>query len=206
MAGSYLGTHRGNILEEVAVPSWRNIKRGQIISATYRSDNTGKTEFKMYLVLHPLWPKADAIKGRMHVLDISYITPINMRNKLMRHTMQKQPLEETFRNKTFTRLDFGPEPRDLYKTVIKRLINDGFGPSYRTIIPQNLSKIRVIDYEWYDSRIEDKQGITKEEFAKEQEIKQSKQTTRPEDRGDVNQSPQTKGQTPGPQPGDNLEK
>jgi hypothetical protein len=197
MAGNYLGSHKANILNSVAVPSWRNIKRGQIITATYRSATTNETYYKMYLVLHPLWPKADAKNGKMHVLDITYITPINMRNKLMKHTVQKQPLQETFRNKTFTRLDFGADPRDLYKSVVKPLVNDGFGPSYRTIIPQNLTKIRVVDYEWYDNRKEDKQGITKTQFDKQQETKQSKQTTRPEDRGNVEQSQQTKNKTLG---------
>jgi hypothetical protein len=203
---NYLGTHKSNVLEEIAIPSWRNIKRGQIITATYRSDNTGKSEFKMYLILHPLWPKADAVNGKMHVLDLKHIQPKNLRIKLMRHTIQKRPLEESFRNRTFTRLDFGPEPRDLYRTVIKKLVNDGFGPSYRTIDPKNLSKIRVIDYEWFENKNEDDQGVTSKEFEKEQEVKQSKQTTRPEDRGDVEQSQQTKGQTPGPQPGENLDK
>ena len=204
MAGSFLGTHRANILEEITIPSWRNVKRGQIISATYRSETTQKTSPKMYLVLHPQWPKNAS--GKMHVLDISYIKPINLKKKLINHTVQKKPLEETFRNKTYSRLDFGPEPRDLYRTVVKRLINDGFGPSYRTIIPQNLSKIRAIDYEWYDSKQEDAQGVTKEEFNKEQKKKQAKEMKPSKDRPSTEQSPATKGQTPGPQPGDSLDK
>lgn len=205
MAGSFLGTHRANILEEIGVPSWRNIKRGQIISATYRSDTTAGTSFKMYLVLHPQFPKNAS--GKMHVLDISYIQPINLKQKLLKHTVQRKPLEETFRNQTFTRLDFGPEPRDLYRSVVKALINDGFGKSYRTIIPQNLSKIRIIDYEWYDSRQEDRQGVTKEEFNAEQADKQSKQMLSSTEKADVKQSESTKkGQTPGTEPGKKLDK
>ena len=170
----FLGTHRQNILNEVVLPSWRNIKRGEIITGNYRSETTNKVKFKMYIVLHTYWPSG--ADGKMHVLDMDYISLPRLKGKLMRHTMQKEPLQEIHRGKTFTRLDFRLDERNLYKSIIKPLINDGFGDSYRTIFPMNLTKIRAVNYEWDENKSADDQGITKREFLKEQEAKQSKQT------------------------------
>jgi len=158
---NYIGSHRGNILEEINLPSWRNIKRGELISANYKSETTNKSEPKFYLVLHTYWPKQD---GKMHVLDLKYISPDMLRKRLMKHTIQKRPLEENFGKKTYTRLEFKQDERNFYNSVIKPLFDDGFGPSYRTIYPMNLTRIRILDYEWYDSRSENNQGITDEEF------------------------------------------
>lgn len=162
---NYLGSHRGNILEEINLPSWRNIKRGDIIYANYRSESTKRVEPKLYIVLQTYWPKAD---GKMHVLDLNYIAPEILKKRLLKHTVQKQPLEEKFGKKTYTRLDFSQDEKSFYESVVRGLIKDGFGPSYRTIFPMNLTKIRVIDYEWFDNRTEDTQGITQEEFEKTQ--------------------------------------
>lgn len=151
---NYFGSHKTNILEEISVPSWRNIKRGDIISTRYRNIE-GRSDLKIYLVLHTYWPKVD---GKMHVLDLSYVNPMVMKNKLLKHTVQKQPISESFRGKTYTRLDFKKDEKNFYNSVIRPLVNDGFGPSYRTIFPQNLSSIRLIDYEWFDSKTEDSQG------------------------------------------------
>jgi len=161
----YTGSHKTNILEAISLPSWRNVKRGQIISATYKNKD-GASKPKLYLVLHTFYPATD---GKMHVLDLDYINPKVMMNKLIKHTVQKQPLSETFRAKTYTRLEFKNDEKDFYNTTVKPLVNDGFGPSYRTIFPQNLTKIRIIDYEWAEGRTEDKQGITKEEHKKTKE-------------------------------------
>ena len=159
MAG-FTGTHTSNILDSVPVPSWRNIKRGQLISAKYKSGNTAVAKPRLYLVLQTFFPKVD---GKMHVLDLDYISPDRLKKKLMKHVIGNAPLEETFRNKTFTRLEFKNSEKDLYNVVIKPLVNDGFGPSYRTIFPQNLKNIRILNYEWFEGKSETSQGETKEE-------------------------------------------
>ena len=67
---NYLGSHKTNILEEISVPSWRNIKRGDIISARYKNLE-GKSELKIYLVLHTYWPKTDRPAKRKGRLPLS---------------------------------------------------------------------------------------------------------------------------------------
>lgn len=155
---NFYGTHKTNILEEISVPSWRNIKRGDIISTRY-TNLEGKSEPKIYLVLHTYWPKTD---GKMHVLDLSYVNPMVMKSKLLKHTVQKQPISESFKGRTYTRLDFKKDEKNFYNSVIRPLVNDGFGPSYRTIFPQNLSSIKLVDYEWTEGKAEDSQGIKTE--------------------------------------------
>jgi hypothetical protein len=152
--GQFLGSHKTNILEAISIPSWRNIKRGDIIHARYRNLEGTSVE-KIYLILHTYWPKAD---GKMHALDLSYINPLVLKNKLLKHTVQKQPISESFRGKTYTRLDFKKDEKNFYNSVIKPLVNDGFGPSYRTIFPENLSSIKLVDYEWSENKSADNQG------------------------------------------------
>ena len=156
---NFLGTHKTNILEQISIPSWREIKRGDIISARYKNLEN-KSEVKMYLVLHTYWPKAD---GKMHVLDLNYINPAVLKSKLLKHTVQKKPITESVKGKQYTRLEFKKDEKNFYNSVIRPLVNDGFGPSYRTIFPNNLSSIRIIDYEWIEGISEEKQGAKKTE-------------------------------------------
>lgn len=155
--------HIANFIDLIPV-TWNQVPRGSLIKARYKSEEKGTIEKKLYLVLDPL----NSMDHKMHVLDLDFISPKLLKQRLFKHTLQKEPLEEQLKNRTFTRLDFVKDPLDIYKIIIKRLINDGFGPSYRTIWPKNLSSVNVIHYEWYDKRKDDQQGITQEEHLSEE--------------------------------------
>jgi hypothetical protein len=144
----FIGSHLSNILEQTSVPSWRNIKRGSMVYANYNSEKTGKSSMKLYLVLHPYYGP----DLKMHVLDMDYISPDRLKKYLIKHTLQKAPIEESFRGRKYSRLEFKRSEMDMYNIVIRPLINDGFGPSYRTIFPMNLTKIKLVHYEFLEGK------------------------------------------------------
>ena len=155
----FLGAHRANFLNQISVPSWRNIPRGSLVYCQYRKEK-GLAQ-KLYLILDV---KSFGREQLIHVLDLKYVNPSILEGRLMKHTIQKMPLQETFRGKVYTILEFKKGEMTFYKSTIKPLINDGFSHSYRTIDPTKMSSIKLVAYEWKEGKKKEEQGITKKQF------------------------------------------
>lgn len=150
----YTNTHQSNVLDEINIPNSK-IKRGMMIKVRYQKQS-GETKNGLYLVLDPNY------KARMHVLDLDYISPQMLKTKLFKHTKYKQPLMETINGRQYSRLEFSANSRNIYQSVISNLVNDGFGPSYRTLIPTKITQPRLVSYEWFESGT--RQGVTAEMY------------------------------------------
>ena len=155
----YLGVHRTNFLDLIPIPSWRNALRGSMLYCQYRTEKGSEPKF--YLLIDT---KSFIREQLIHVLDLKFINPSIIENRLMKHTVQKMPLEESYRGKPYTRFDFKVTEKYFYGATIKPLINNEFANSYRTIDPLKLSSIKLVNYKWKEGRKKSDQGISKKEF------------------------------------------
>lgn len=139
---SFYQQHKLNILNSLATTRY-GLQRGMIIICRYTYEDSDDRNFKFYLILNPFF------RGYIHALDLGKIPTMHL-IELAKRTGIAYAAGPRFKKVKMDRLVLGDQDK-FYNTILKSLLKSKFTDCYRTLIPNHLRNIRMINYKFPDS-------------------------------------------------------
>jgi len=135
---SYFQQHKLNILNSLATTRY-GLQRGMIITCRY-SDKQDDRKFKLFMILNPLF------RGYTHALDLNSIPSMNL-TELAKRTGITYASGPRFTKVKIDKLVLGDQDK-FYNTILKSLLKNKFEGSYRTLLPNGLRQVRMVNYKF----------------------------------------------------------
>lgn len=139
---SYIAQHRVNWLNRLATTRY-GLQRGMIVSCTYTFAKRDERKFKLFLILNPFF------RGYVHALDLSVI-PVMKLNELAKRTGITYAVGPKFKKVKIDKLVLGDQDK-FYNTILRSLLKNQFEGSYRTLLPNEMRNIALINYKFPDN-------------------------------------------------------
>ena len=149
----FLSQHRVNQVRGKSVNlTLRDLQKGMIIEAKYSSmtneGKKGKPNNYMFLILNPSYKTPGTILPKVHALSMDLFSP-QVLNKMAEDIgVRYIPKFQKTVGLDVPKLIMEQSSQRFYSQKIRREIKTKYENSYRTLLPKNFSRIRLVDYKF----------------------------------------------------------
>lgn len=143
----YTNRHRQNIIR---YQGWdaRRLEKGMVVELTYQTLK-GDTQKDHVVILNPRYKKPGEKKWKVHTLKLDYL-PVKEINELAdTYGIRFAPNLQRFRTLDVLKLIQEMNSRTYYNRVVQKVLRRF--PCYRTYLLENITRVRIIDYKFYDN-------------------------------------------------------
>ncbi len=150
---AFLSQHRVNQVRGKSVNlTLRDLQKGMIIEAKYSSmtneGKKGKPNNYMFLILNPSYKTPGTILPKVHALSMDLFSP-QVLNKMAEDIgVRYIPKFQKTVGLDVPKLIMEQSSQRFYSQKIRREIKTKYENSYRTLLPKNFSRIRLVDYKF----------------------------------------------------------
>ena len=149
----FLSQHRVNQDRKRSVSlRLADLQKGMIIEAKYASmtneGKKGKPNNYMFLILNPSYKTPGTILPKVHALSMDLFSP-QVLNKMAEDIgVRYIPKFQKTVGLDVPKLIMEQSSQRFYSQKIRREIKTKYENSYRTLLPKNFSRIRLVDYKF----------------------------------------------------------
>jgi len=149
----FLSQHRVNQVRGKSVNlTLRDLQKGMIIEAKYSSmtneGKKGKPNNYMFLILNPSYKTPGTILPKVHALSMDLFST-QVLNKMAEDIgVRYIPKFQKTVGLDVPKLIMEQSSQRFYSQKIRREIKTKYENSYRTLLPKNFSRIRLVDYKF----------------------------------------------------------
>jgi len=150
---AFLSQHRVNQVRGKSVNlTLRDLQKGMIIEAKYSSmtneGKKGKPNNYMFLILNPSYKTPGTILPKVHALSMDLFST-QVLNKMAEDIgVRYIPKFQKTVGLDVPKLIMEQSSQRFYSQKIRREIKTKYENSYRTLLPKNFSRIRLVDYKF----------------------------------------------------------